>query len=560
MRPSVRAGREEPVLIELLHGGVVTGRVVDTGGNGAASVPVRLRIEHDHRSGGSPLLWAPGDMFPRRVTDSEGRFRFDELAPGTWSAEARKGTEAAKVEAFELAAGAQREIELVLGTPDRLTVIVTTPLGEPVAGATILVRSEGETRLSGYGRTGGSGEAQVDISPGRATVKVEHERLGDKSRQVDLSMGANELRIELHPTAEITGTIRSHNGAPLALATIEAVTEHSFNTEFRQTNTVSDQDGVFRLTGVEPGSYIVTARSPGHADGGPETPIRVGRESIEGIEIVLQPEARIVGVVAGLTPSGLARVEIRAWRDSRSREATPDTEGNFSLEGLGPGTWRVTATRGAPGSERRIPENVTIEQGATETFVELRFERGLRLSGQVLEGGEPLSGARLGIGGQFVRTDREGYFALEGLEPGRTRILVSRPDFGGSQYQAIDLQTDLEGVRIELAPAAATVTGTVVDAASGRPLDFVSLTAADAATISALATGRGADTSLVGASSSFTQPGGRFKLELGPNADHLLVTQDGYEGAQVPLSIAPGEHREGLVVRLQPAPADAPDQ
>lgn len=559
-RPGVRVDREDPILIELLHGGIVTGRVVDAGGNGAASVPVRLRIELDHRSGGSPPLWGPQDMFPRRVTDSEGRFRFDELAPGAWSAEARKGEEAGKVEAFELAAGAEREIELVLGTPDRLTVIVTTPLGEPVAGATVLVRPEGENRLSGYGRTGGSGEAQIDISPGPATVKVEHERLGDEARQVDLSIGANELRIELHPTAEITGTIRSHNGASLALATIEARTEHSFNTEFHQTNTVSDQDGAFRLTGVEPGSYIITARAPGHADGGPDSPVRVGRESIEGIEIVLQPEARIVGVVAGLNPSDLAQVKIRAWRDSRSREATPDTEGNFSLEGLSPGTWRVTATRGVPGSERRITEDVTVDQGATETFVELQFERGFRLSGQVLEGGEPLAGARLGIGGQSIRADREGYFSLEGLEPGRTQVRISRPDLSGSQYRAIDLGSDLEGVRIELAPAAATIAGVVVDAESGRPLDFVSLMAADAATISALATGRDTGTPLVGASSSFSQPGGTFKLELGPDADHLLVSQDGYQNLQMPLEVAPGEHREGLVVRLQPARPDAPDQ
>ena len=225
VRPGVRVDGEDPVLIELLHGGVVAGRVVDENGNSAAGVPVRLRIELDRRSGGSPVLRGPTDMFPRRVTDAEGRFRFDEVPSGNWSAEARKGAEAAKVEAFELAVGAEREIELVLGTPDRLTVNVTTALGEPVAGATVLVRAGGETRLSGYGRTDADGEARIDISPGPAKVQVEHERLGDESRPVELSPGANELRIELHATAEITGTVRSHDGAPLALATIEAVTE-----------------------------------------------------------------------------------------------------------------------------------------------------------------------------------------------------------------------------------------------------------------------------------------------------------------------------------------------
>ncbi len=559
-RPGVRVDGEDPILIELLHGGIVTGRVVDADGNGAASVPVRLRREHDRSSSGSPLLWGPRDSYPRRVTDAAGRFRFDDVPSGNWSGEARKGAEAAKADEFELAPGAEREIELVLGTADRLTVTVTTPPGEPVAGATVLIRSGGENRLSGYGQTNGSGEAQIDISPGPATVEVEHERLGDESRQVELSPGANELRIELHPIAEIAGTVRSHDGAPLALATIEAVTEHSFDTEFLRVNTVSDQDGAFRVTGVEPGSYIVTARSPGHADGGPETPIRVDRETIEGIEIVLQPEARIVGVVAGLTPSDLAQVEIRAWRASRSRMATPDAEGNFSLEGLSPGTWRVTATRGVPGSERRLTQTVTVDQDAAETFVELRFERGLRLSGQVLEGGEPLAGARLGIAGQSAQTDREGYFSLEGLEPGRTRVRISRPDFGSSQYQAIDLESDLEGVRIELEPAAATIAGVVVNAATGEPIYLAHLVAADAATIDAIAAGGATAESFVGTSSSFSQPQGEFELELRTNADHVRVTRDGYESIQMPLNIAPGEHQEGLVIEMRPEASGAPNQ
>jgi len=558
VQPGVRVDSEDPVLIELLHGGVVTGRVVDAGGNSAAGVPVRLRLRFDRRSSGSAVLWGPRDMFPRRVTDAEGRFRFDEVPSGTWSAEARKGAEAAKVEAFELTAGAEREIELVLGTPDRLTVIVTKSLGEPVAGATVLVRSEGETRPSGYGRTGGNGEAQVDISPGPAVVNVEHERLRDERRQVELSMGANELRIELHAAAEIAGTVSSHDGAPLALATIEAVTEYSRNNRRHQRNTVSDQDGAFRVTGVEPGSYIVTARSPGHADGGPESPVRVDGDSIEGIEIVLQPEARIVGVVSGLTPSDLTQVEIRAWKDSRSREATPDTEGNFVLKGIGPGTWRVTLTKGVPGSERRVSREVAVDRGSSEVFVELRFEPGFRLSGQVFDTGEPLSGARLGVAGQSTHTDHEGRFVLDGLKPGRLQLRISRPNLGGSQYRSIDLQADLERLRIELDPATATLSGVVVNAQTGQPLSLAHLTAADAATIAALAESGGGPFS-PDARSSFSGNDGTFRLELGPTSELVYVSSQGYESTQIRLNVAPGEHREGLVIELQPSP-EAPDQ
>ena len=288
------------------------------------------------------------------VTDAEGRFRFESLVPGTWSAEAKHREEGAKLEAIELASGEMREIELILGTPDQLTVIVTTALGEPVADAEVQVQAEGEAFPGGYGRTDGSGRTEVDISPGPAVVSVEHEKLRDESRQVQLTPGANELRVELHPGAEISGSVRSYDGAPLALATVEAVTEFSFDTDFHQANTVSDEGGAFRITGLEPGRYILTARAPGYADGGPDEPVEIDSNPIDGLEIVLEPGASIVGAVTGLTPSEVSQVNIRVWRNSRLRTATPDAEGNFSVEGVAAGTWRVVATKGDPGAERTV--------------------------------------------------------------------------------------------------------------------------------------------------------------------------------------------------------------
>jgi hypothetical protein len=50
----------------------------------------------------------------------------------------------------------------------------------------------------------------------------------------------------------------------------------------------------------------------------------------------------------------------------------------------------------------------------------------------------------------------------------------------------------------------------------------------------------------------FSTTGGRFDLRLGPGAEQLLVTHDGYENALIPLNIGPGQRQEGLVIRLQP--------
>lgn len=557
-RGNVRTNNDDPVLFELEPGASLTGRVLDSGGNGVAGIPVSLGIDHGPFADDDWLLWNAEDTDPRRMTDAEGRFRFEGLMAGTWSAAAKKGTEGARLDGIALAPGAEREIELLLQTRDRLTVIVTTDAGEPVAQAQVRARSPGDLLSSGsYGRTDGSGRTEMDIDPGPATVEVSHRKLRDASREVQLEPGDNELRFELEPGLEIGGTVRSYDGAPLALATVEADTEYSRNVQSHRTNTVSDRNGAFRLTGLEAHRYLLTARASGYADGGPEEPIEVGDAAIEGIEIVLEPEVSITGVVTGLSPSDLSQAEIHVRNGPRSRTASVDSEGNFSVEGIGPGTWDVMAIKGE--WERMVERTVTIERGTTEVFVELAFERGLRLSGQVAEDGAPLGGARLYVGEQETRTDHQGRFALEGLEAGPNEVIVSRADWSGRQYQSIDLQTDLEGVLIELQPAVATVAGVVVDAGTGQPLEFASLTAADAATIGALAAG-GGGAPLVGASSSLSLDAGRFTLELRPNADHVWVTRDGYESARIPLNVAPGEHREGLVIRLQPTPDESANQ
>ena len=550
VQPNVGVGRADPVRIELQPGAAVAGRVLDGGGNAVSGVPVRLRFAPDFGAGGDPRLRNAMEMFPRRVTDKEGRFRFDQLAAGTWSAETRKNAEGAKLDEIELRPGAEREIELVLRTRDRLTVIVETEVGEPVADAEIRLEAPGERLSAGYGRTDGSGRSAIEITPGTVTVNVRHDLLRDESRQVRLEPGDNEARFQLRPGVELSGTVRSHNGAPLALATVQAETEYEFGAESHRTNTVSDQSGAFRVSGLEPRRYIVTARSPGYADGGPEEPIQIGDYAVEGLEIVLEAEASITGVVTGLSPSELTGARVYVRKSPRSRDASLDTEGNFSVRGIGPGTWDVRAIKGE--WERTVERTVTIERGTTEVFVELRFERGLRLSGQVHEAGAPLVGARLTVEEQSTRTDQAGRFALEGLEPGPTQVVVSRPDFSGRQYQSIELQTDLEGVLIELEPVAATVAGVVVDAETGQPLDYANLMAADAATIGVIAAG-GNDAPLVGVSAALSMDAGKFRLELRSSADHLWVTHDGYESVQIPLTVAPGEHAEGLVIRLQPA-------
>ncbi len=161
-------------------------------------------------------------LFRRVRTDSDGRFRLDNLVPATWSAEARDESRCAKLEGIELVRGETREIELRLQTLNRLTVRVTKHPSEPVANANVTVSLASFARPPVVGRTDAGGRTSLTVGLGAATAEVAHPDLLGQSREIVLKPGANELHVRLDPGWEIGGAVRSVEGVPIPGAAIEA--------------------------------------------------------------------------------------------------------------------------------------------------------------------------------------------------------------------------------------------------------------------------------------------------------------------------------------------------
>jgi len=560
--PQARPDTGEPILIELEAGASLAGRVVDEAGR---PVPgTRVRVEPDLETGARA-----GFVFAdySKRTDGDGRFRFEHLNAGTWSLEATEGTAKATLDHVELAQGSEREVELRLRDQDQLTVIVTTHLGEPVSEARIRVEPEADPFSRAYGTTDGGGRAQIGVTPGAATVSIEHPELQNESRDVVLDPGNNELAIQLTSGGAIAGVVRSPDGSPLGRARVVALAQDALDRPAflrrylgPDAQATSDRNGQFRLTGLEPGAYFVSAGATGFAENGPAQAIEIDGNTVSGVDIVLTPGGSIAGAVVGLRTAELSQVGITATQNALWDTAKPDAEGNFTLENLAPGTWNIVASRGDDFTGRTVERTVALGPGSSSAFVELPFERGLRLSGQVLMAGEPMIGGFLSLAPQdedeyqSTRTDHRGAFEMDGLEPGSYTLRIEGPD--GTENRSIDLQADLEGLRIDLEPPG-TVTGVILDAATGRPLAGASLRAGDAAQITAL---RSEDARWLGlAGQTDSRGGGRFEIRFGPGAEQLWVTRDGYQDALLPLSVPPGQHHQGLVIELQPAPSEDPN-
>lgn len=433
-----------------------------------------------------------GSAFVPRLADTSGQYEFERADHAFASS-----TPQARVTAeSETDSSVIDVLDLQLRTQDQLKVIVSTQSGEPVSGAWIRVVEEGAIRSTGYGTTDASGQVQIGVAPGDVEVTVEHDLYQDESTRMVLRPGNNELVVQLGAGGAIRGTVRSGDGTPLGLANVEAHAEDSLNVPAtsrrfvsQPVKTVSDEGGRFQLTGLEPGKYLLVASAPGFATDGPNQSIEIEGQSVDGVDIVLDAGASIVGVVTGLDASDLSSVEISATRNARWELTAPDPEGNFAFEGMAAGEWQIVARQGSGFESRPVERSMTISGGDADAFVELAFERGLRLSGQLLADGQPVGGAFLGTmpagteGLRWTQTDHRGQFEVEGLEPGPYEFTIQQAT-ASTEHRSIDLQTDIEGLRIDLQPPA-TVIGVVVDAITGRPLAGASLMAGEASQIAA---------------------------------------------------------------------------
>lgn len=199
---------------------------------------------------------------------------------------------------------------------------------------------------------------------------------------------------------------------------------------------LSSSEG-FRLEGLAPGVYDVSASYPGWVTV-TEKNVPAGRTQLV---LVLKRGARLTGRVRDERGApvvsfrlGLDRHVGPLERDSGTTLTVVDTEGQFAVEGLSPGTYtlRAAAHGLAPAAMR-----VEVAPKARDVGpVEVTLGPGARLEGQVVRtGGAPVEGARVTVeGGAYGAsldtlydglTDASGRFSVEGLAPGEVSLSVS---------------------------------------------------------------------------------------------------------------------------------------
>jgi protocatechuate 3,4-dioxygenase beta subunit len=209
-------------------------------------------------------------------------------------------------------------------------------------------------------------------------------------------------------------------------------------------------NGEFRITGLAPGRWRVTAKVSGGRAA--ETTVSIERPGQE-VEAILEfpPAFTLTGRVLWRgRPVEWAYVAV-------GQSATTDDRGHFTIRELKADRYGVSVSLG--GTMFRTGQSVDLDG---DDFVEIQI-RGGTVTGQLLDAdsGEPVAGAyirtnALGDHGWYTwidRTDRTGRFRLRPLAAGRWQLEIMAQGYARRRPVIEVGNEDIDGVRIELQPS-----------------------------------------------------------------------------------------------------------
>ncbi|MEO8587475.1 MAG: carboxypeptidase regulatory-like domain-containing protein, partial [Acidobacteriota bacterium] len=252
-------------------------------------------------------------------------------------------------------------------------------------------------------------------------------------------------------------------------------------------------DGRFRIGGLAPGEYSVTAAKPGYARETRDVVIAEGRGP-EPLAFALESEAVITGAVRGKKGSGVPDVNILAMAaDSTLRSgmgARTLADGSFRIEGLKSGVSYNLFLYGIGGSNG--PRKTLTAPG---DGVEITSTGSGRVAGRVVDAdGRPVPSFQVSLqtdrtsGGTTwvtpVRQDvssETGEFLLENVPATALELRVLAKGYQPARMGGIAVEEGetRSGVEVRLLRGA-TVLGRVVEARSGRSLPEIEVSAESA--------------------------------------------------------------------------------
>jgi protocatechuate 3,4-dioxygenase beta subunit len=428
------------------------------------------------RNGSSAPIAPPG---PEPLTsDARGAFSIPGLPPGSYTV---------SVSHRDFAPLAQDVV--VPDVPPTTSVVLQMTEGCTLAG---LVRDDAGNPVAGAGVRVSAGtmeplvwqtdEAGAFVAPHLPPHVMLHiQAAGFLTSDLEQDMAgtpcAGQTEISLVKLGgRISGRVLDGRRFPIAGVRVKAEPPEG-RVRWATQGTVSGADGTFRLSAPSKGEVRLVA---GHPDW---VSASIVAEVGEGVEIVLSRGVIVRGKVTDEVGEPLAAsIVLRAdGREVASAVAAPD--GAFTAGRVAPGSYQLRASAAGFADQTILLGIEEPPEGSAEQTrsVELTLRRGVTLEGRVVDRfDDPVAGAALearhrsGEGeSRAGRSDADGRFRFDGLEPGTWQVEATREDLGTMSAEAtLDVGTRSRPLEIEFRDRAAAPgepgAPTAPEAASGR--------------------------------------------------------------------------------------------
>jgi hypothetical protein len=261
-------------------------------------------------------------------------------------------------------------------------------------------------------------------------------------------------------TVEVAGRVMGPDGP--AKHTVVMLQLSGVNDAAPSRNDMTDDKGNFKMKGVPPGTYVITAFGvrEGIMTGQGRQKIEVGTENVESVIISLGGGTTFQGriTVAGPRSVTFDRLQVGLLPADDGEEAEDgrvNKDGTFEIPSVRDGSyaihlwgleqeWYVKAAR--LGQEDILENGLQVEKGAAGGTLEMVVSSSsAQLEGSVTDGEQAITGARVRILPEPVtpynrfrsvslRTDQIGHFSAPSLAPGKYQVFAKSPalDGGGS--------------------------------------------------------------------------------------------------------------------------------
>lgn len=412
-------------------------------------------------------------------TTSAGAFSITDVYPGTYTAEISK-------DGYETAA--ITDISVVGASVTSIPVTSLQVIGGSVSGS---VAIDGKTDLSGISILAKSEEGKSffaitdstgafsweKVSPGTYTVSASYPGYRTSSVSgIVVTIGGNIENVLIPQLVESTYSITGKVFLEGLLSGFEGTSVLvSDTTTLKQVaSTVTGTDGTFSVSDIDAGDYLLTVSRDGYLTSN-STVVSVGTTSIATAEDITLQNA--LGLVKGNVKmesasdnAGIAILVINQSDSSITYSTVTDSDGNYSIGGVSPGSYKVQATKS--GFNNGYSDAFTVTAGQTSSASDISLSISVRsIYGTVtLEGKTDYSGIKITATNTSntseiysALSNSSGVYALSGMTPGEYILSYSFDGYVSVTSSSVSLESDssLSLDAIELKKATGKIAGIV---------------------------------------------------------------------------------------------------